>query len=83
MADMDLVVTVDTSVAHLAGMMGVPTWVMLSACRDWHYGKSATRSPWYPTQRLFRQDQPHDWQGVFDRIGIALQPFFNAGSGVR
>jgi tetratricopeptide (TPR) repeat protein len=70
---LDLVVTVDTAVAHLAGALGVPVWVALPfrSCWRWLLGRSD--SPWYPTMQLFRQNNPGDWGDVFERIGAALR----------
>jgi predicted O-linked N-acetylglucosamine transferase (SPINDLY family)/ADP-heptose:LPS heptosyltransferase/glycosyltransferase involved in cell wall biosynthesis len=70
---LDLVITVDTSVAHLAGAMGKPTWVMLPFAPDWRWMLEREDSPWYPTMRLFRQDRAGNWQGVIDRVDIALR----------
>jgi tetratricopeptide (TPR) repeat protein len=72
-AQLDLVITVDTSVAHLAGALGRPVWVLLSAIPDWRWMMERQDSPWYPTMRLFRQSQPGDWQGVMERVTAALQ----------
>ena len=73
MSHLDLVITVDTSVAHLAGAMGLPTWVLLSAVPDWRYGAEGERTPWYPTMRLFRQRADGDWGGVLVEVAQALR----------
>jgi ADP-heptose:LPS heptosyltransferase len=70
---LDLVVTVDTSIAHLAGGLGVPDWVPLSAVSDWRWLLKRENSPWYPTMRLFRQKTLGDWDGVFARMAAALR----------
>jgi len=67
-----LVVTVDTVVAHLAGALGVPTWLCLAAVSDWRWLVGRDDSPWYPTLRLFRQERPGDWTGVFSRLAVEL-----------
>jgi hypothetical protein len=67
-ATADLVITVDTMIAHLAGAMGRPTWLLLKADPDWRWSPDRTRSPWYPTMRLHAQPRPGDWQAVADRI---------------
>ncbi|MGE4044325.1 MAG: tetratricopeptide repeat protein [Acetobacteraceae bacterium] len=72
---MDLVITVDTSVAHLAGALGRPVWVMLAFAPDWRWMRTGDTSPWYPTMRLFRQSRPNDWQPVIARVGAALRTF--------
>jgi tetratricopeptide (TPR) repeat protein len=69
---LDLVITVDTSVAHLAAAMGVPTWVLLSAVPDWRYHLEREDNPWYPSMRLFRQKTDGDWAEVIERVAIAL-----------
>ena len=69
---LDLVVTVDTSVAHLAAAMGKPVWIMLSHAPDWRWLLERSDSPWYPTARLFRQPSPGDWDTVARRVGEAL-----------
>lgn len=72
-AQLDLVITVDTSVAHLAGALATPIWVLLAHVADWRWLLNREDSPWYPTMRLFRQSQPGDWQGVMQRVIEALQ----------
>ena len=68
MTQLDLVITADTATAHLAGGLGVPVWVALPYLACWRWVRARTDSPWYPTMRLFRQDRPGDWDGVFQRI---------------
>jgi tetratricopeptide (TPR) repeat protein len=70
--NLDLVITCDTAVAHLAGAMGIPVWVALPFVPDWRWLLDRGDSPWYPTMRLFRQDSRGDWQSVFRRIEAAL-----------
>lgn len=70
----DLVITLDTSVAHVAGALGVPVWVALKHMADWRWLLHREDTPWYPTMRLFRQDTPNDWNSVFGRIEAALAP---------
>jgi len=72
-AHLDLVVTVDTAVCHLAGALGRPTWTLLDHASDWRWLKDCEDSPWYPTMRLFRQAQPGDWAAVADRVRKELQ----------
>ncbi|MCA3415792.1 MAG: tetratricopeptide repeat protein [Roseomonas sp.] len=71
-ASLDLVISVDTSVAHLAGALGKPTWVMLPFAPDFRWLLDREDSPWYPSMRLFRQGRAGDWDGVVARIGEAL-----------
>jgi tetratricopeptide (TPR) repeat protein len=77
MSLMDLVITTDTSVAHLAGAMGRPVWVMLQFMPDWRWLLYREDCPWYPTMRLFRQTRPGDWAGVIARVAEALSDFCN------
>jgi hypothetical protein len=64
----DLVISVDTSVAHLAGAMGRPTWIFLAFSPDWRWQLERADSPWYPTARLYRQSVPGDWDSVIARV---------------
>jgi hypothetical protein len=79
MKNLDLVITIDTVAAHMAGALGVPVWVALSTCPDWRWFENRDDSPWYPTMRLFRQTQPGDWAGVFARMAAELQRLVDAG----
>ena len=72
----DLVVTSDTAVAHLAGALGVKTWVAVKHVPDWRWFLDRSDSPWYPSMRLFRQHRHGDWNGVFRDISVALQDEF-------
>ena len=67
-AQLDLVITVDTLAAHLAGALGIPAWVMLQHAADWRWMVDTARSPWYPSLRLFRQPSPGDWASVIGAI---------------
>lgn len=75
MANLDLIVSVDTSLAHLAGAMSKPVWTLLSRVADWRWMIDRTDSPWYPTMRLFRQEKPGDWTNVLAELGSAWTDF--------
>lgn len=79
---LDLVITVDTGLAHLAGAMGKPVWVLMHTEGSWHWmaerpGASWNEtSPWYPSARLFRQKKPHEWDDVIDRVASEITGYF-------
>ena len=70
---MDLVISIDTSVAHLAGALGIPVWVLLTWVADWRWLLDRDDSPWYPSMRLFRQTARGDWNGVLERVKLELR----------
>jgi hypothetical protein len=70
---LDLVISVDTAVAHLAGAMGKPVWVPLPFVCDWRWLTNRPDSPWYPSMRLFRRGRDETWQEVFNRVAAELQ----------
>jgi ADP-heptose:LPS heptosyltransferase len=72
MKSLDLVITSDTAVAHLAGALGAPVWVALKSAPDWRWMTDRADNPWYPTMRLFRQPSAGDWEGVFAQMESAL-----------
>ena len=72
MSLLDLVITPETAVAHLAGGLGMRTWVALSSVGDWRWMHSGDSCPWYPSARLFRQTTLDDWDGVFRRMAEEL-----------
>lgn len=76
----DLVITSDTSTAHLAGALCCPTWVVLSRPADWRWGHRPDRTPWYPSMRLFRQATPGDWSSVFTSVAAGLREWIHQQS---
>jgi tetratricopeptide (TPR) repeat protein len=77
--ELDLVIAVDTAVAHLAGALGKPLWLLLSHIQDWRWMHERSDSPWYPSARLFRQSQIGDWDGVVAAVAQELAAFAKAG----
>jgi hypothetical protein len=75
---LDLVITVDTAAAHLAGALGKPVWLMLPFAPDFRWLLGRDDSPWYPTMRLFRQPRPGDWEAVVRDVTVALGPWAKA-----
>jgi ADP-heptose:LPS heptosyltransferase len=67
-ATLDLVISSDTSIAHLAGAMGKPVWILLPHLADWRWMEQTATTPWYPTARLLRQSKPGNWDGVVERV---------------
>jgi ADP-heptose:LPS heptosyltransferase len=83
MMNLDLVVTTDTAIAHLAGGLGVPVWVALQFSPNWRWLLDRSDSPWYPTMRLFRQPRFGDWSCVFGEIASELKTLVNARGSAR
>ena len=78
MDSLDLVISVDTSVAHLSGALGRPTWILLPNTPDYRWLLKRDDSPWYPSVRLFRQDERRDYASVLDRVRELLQARIDA-----
>ncbi len=74
---MDLVITVDTGVAHLAGSLGKEVWLLISINSDWRWLHERTDSPWYPSMRIFRQNRSEGWRGVMQQVRKALAAYKN------
>jgi len=72
---LDLIITVDTSIAHLAGALGVPTWLLLSWDPDFRWGLKGSQTIWYPNVRIFRQPRFRDWQSVINTVMVELERF--------
>jgi ADP-heptose:LPS heptosyltransferase len=70
---LDLVITVDTAVAHLDGAMGKAVWILLPAPAEWRWYPYGETTPWYPSARLFIQKTPGDWCEVIGRVAVALR----------
>jgi ADP-heptose:LPS heptosyltransferase len=79
-SSLDVVITVDTSVAHLAGALGRPTWILLPYWPDYRWLLDRDDSPWYPTARLFRQTEARDYVSVLERVRAELQMLVAARS---
>lgn len=73
--ELDLVITIDTAVAHLAAAMGKPTWILLPLSSDWRWQVNRDDSPWYSSVRLFRQSKFDSWEDVINRVALALSEF--------
>jgi ADP-heptose:LPS heptosyltransferase len=73
MTNLDLVISVDTSVVHLAGALAKPVWTLIAIGPDWRWLAEREDSPWYPTMRLFRQTKWKDWAEVMQRVAAALR----------
>lgn len=71
--NLDLVISIDTAVAHLAGALGKPVWTLIPFAPDWRWMLNREDSPWYPTMRLFRQPSPGDWQSVINKVAAELR----------
>jgi ADP-heptose:LPS heptosyltransferase len=80
-ANLDLVISIDTSVVHLAGAMGKPVWVLLYKSADWRWMLERDDSPWYPAARLFRQSTLGNWQDVVTRVEHALRDLISTRPG--
>ena len=75
----DLLITNDTSVAHLGGLLNIPTWVVLKCFPYWQWGDQGQRNVWYPSIRCFRQHKPGDWQSAMEDVNELLRPFCRVG----
>jgi tetratricopeptide (TPR) repeat protein len=82
MQHLDLVIAVDSALAHLAGALGLPVWIALSALTDWRWLRDRSDSPWYPTARLFRQQRLGEWLPVMEAMARALVPQTRAARSV-
>jgi len=71
-ACLDIVISVDSALTHLAGAMGVPAWLLAAHTPDWRWLLERGDSPWYPSVRIFRQQRSGDWPGVIERVAGAL-----------
>jgi ADP-heptose:LPS heptosyltransferase len=72
-AELDLIVTVDTSIAHVAGALAKPVWILLPFAADWRWQQARADNPWYPTARLFRQPAPGAWDAVVRDVIATLR----------
>jgi hypothetical protein len=78
-AQLDLVISVDTGVAYLAGALGTPVWICLPASAEWRWGLEGCTTHWYAAARLFRQWQVGDWRQVFERLAEELRQLVAGG----
>lgn len=78
--NLDLIITIDTSIAHLAAGLGVPTWILLPKPADWRWMMKRLDTPWYPNARLFRQQETGDWAGLLASVESALKEFVESKS---
>ena len=76
MKQLDLVICIDTAVAHLAGALNRPTWLLLPYNADFRWLRDRNDSPWYPSMRLFRQTARNDWSSVVEQLNTALNELF-------
>ncbi|WP_076862725.1 tetratricopeptide repeat protein [Bradyrhizobium mercantei] len=81
-ANLDLVISIDSAIAHLAGAIGKPVWILLANGSDWRWLRDRNDTPWYPRARLFRQTKPGDWPEVIARLNPELRSLAGAGSGL-
>jgi hypothetical protein len=79
-SNLDLIISVDTSVAHLAGALGKPVWLLLPYVPDWRWLLDRDDNPWYPTARLFRQNDAREWDNVIARVRAALDDLVQSRS---
>jgi Glycosyltransferase family 9 (heptosyltransferase)/Tetratricopeptide repeat len=79
-ANLDLVITVDTAIGHLTGALGKPVWILVPKAADWRWLLDRSDSPWYPTARLFRQQTPGTWDPVIAEVAVALTEELRAGA---
>jgi len=78
-AALDLLISVDNPTVHMAGALGVPVWALLPHVCDWRWLQNCEDSPWYESLRLFRQEKPREWEGVFERVLICLKECTEGG----
>lgn len=78
MKNLDLVITIDTSTAHLAGALGVPVWLLLGKVPDWRWWREGESTPWYPTMRIFRQQRMGHWDDLFAKVATELATWLSS-----